>query len=39
VTHEKDLVNRFAKRVVAIDGGRVVSDRTGGYYSNEAIRY
>ena len=32
VTHEKDLVNRFAKRVVAIDNGRLVSDETGGYY-------
>ena len=33
VTHEQALVNRFAKRVIAIDGGRVISDRTGGYYS------
>lgn len=32
VTHERDLVNRFAKRVVAIDNGRLVSDETGGYY-------
>ena len=32
VTHEKDLVNRFAKRVVAIDNGRLISDETGGYY-------
>ena len=32
VTHEKELVNRFSKRVVAIDGGIVISDRTGGYY-------
>ena len=32
VTHEKELVNRFSRRVVAIDGGRVISDRTGGYY-------
>ncbi len=32
VTHEKELVNRFAKRVIAIDGGRIISDRTGGYY-------
>ena len=39
VTHEKELVNRFAKRVIAIDGGRVVSDRTGGYYANETLRY
>ncbi|GHV34670.1 cell division ATP-binding protein FtsE [Clostridia bacterium] len=33
VTHERDLVNKFAKRVIAIDSGRVVSDKTGGYYS------
>ncbi len=38
VTHEKELVNRFAKRVVAIDGGRIISDRTGGYYQYEAAR-
>ena len=36
VTHEKELVNEFGKRVVAIDGGQVVSDRTGGYYSGSA---
>ncbi len=35
VTHEKELVNRFDRRVVAIDGGLVVSDRTGGYYHHE----
>ena len=34
VTHEKELVNQFEKRVVAIDGGLVISDRTGGYYTN-----
>ena len=32
VTHEKDLVNRFAKRVIAIENGHVISDGTGGYY-------
>lgn len=31
VTHEKSLVDRFNKRVVTIDNGMVVSDRTGGY--------
>ena len=35
VTHEKDLVERFAKRVIAIDEGVVVSDGMEGYYSNE----
>jgi len=37
VTHEINLVNQFAKRVIAIDGGRVVSDQAGGYYINEKI--
>ena len=31
VTHEKDLVDRFEKRVVTIDGGRIVNDSVGGY--------
>jgi len=35
VTHEKELVNRFAKRVVAIDGGRIISDGMDGYYNYE----
>lgn len=33
VTHEKELVNSFSKRVVAIDAGSVVSDGMGGYYN------
>lgn len=37
VTHEKNLVNRFAKRVVAIEEGRIISDETGGYYNGEKI--
>ena len=35
VTHEKDLVETFSKRVIAIDDGLVVSDGTEGYYSHE----
>ena len=35
VTHEKELVNRFTKRVVAIDEGRVISDGMDGYYAYE----
>ena len=35
VTHEKELVNAFSKRVIAIDGGRVISDGMDGYYSYE----
>ena len=37
VTHERELVDSFSKRVVAIDNGRIISDRTGGYYQNEII--
>ena len=32
VTHEKELVNAFSKRVVALEDGELVSDRTGTYY-------
>ena len=31
VTHEKDLVNRFSKRVVTLDHGEIISDQIGGY--------
>ena len=31
VTHEKDLVNKFEKRVITIDSGHVVNDSVGGY--------
>jgi len=37
VTHERELVDRFSKRVVAIENGRIISDETGGYYKNEEI--
>ena len=32
VTHERDLVERFGKRVIAIDDGVVVHDGMDGYY-------
>ena len=35
VTHEKDLVERFANRVVAIDDGLVISDGMDGFYHYE----
>jgi cell division transport system ATP-binding protein len=38
VTHEKDLVDQFSKRVIAIDQGRLISDGTGGYYTYENIQ-
>jgi cell division transport system ATP-binding protein len=31
VTHEKELVNRFNRRVIAIDKGRIVRDSIGSY--------
>ena len=31
VTHERDLVDRFGKRVVTLEAGRVVSDGIGKY--------
>ena len=35
VTHEQDLVQRFPKRVIAIDDGVVVSDGMDGFYHYE----
>jgi cell division transport system ATP-binding protein len=35
VTHERELVNRFTKRVIAINEGRVINDGMDGYYINE----
>lgn len=37
VTHERELVNAFSKRVVAIGEGRIISDKTGGYYQDETL--
>ena len=36
VTHEKELVNAFSKRVITLENGSIVSDGTGGYYGHEA---
>ena len=35
VTHEKDLVERFSKRVIVLDEGLVISDGMDGYYEYE----
>ena len=35
VTHEKDLVDHFGKRVITIDSGRVVNDSVGGYVGGQ----
>lgn len=36
VTHAKELVNTFSRRVVTIDSGSIVSDRMDGYYSYDS---
>ncbi|MDR2571832.1 MAG: cell division ATP-binding protein FtsE [Oscillospiraceae bacterium] len=36
VTHEKPLVDQFSQRVIAIDGGRIISDGMDGYYNYES---
>ena len=36
VTHEKELVNAFSKRVISVDSGCMVSDGKGWYYGDEA---
>jgi len=35
VTHAKDLVEMFSKRVIAIDNGLIISDGMDGYYQYE----
>ena len=35
VTHAKDLVERFHKRVITIDDGLIISDGTDRYYTHE----
>lgn len=37
VTHAKDIVDRMQKRVVAIEGGRIVRDETGDYGYEEEM--
>ena len=36
-THDKDIVNKFKKRVIAIKEGRIVKDMEEGEYDNEVI--
>lgn len=36
VTHEKELVNSFSKRVVAIEYGNIISDGMDGYYGYDS---
>ena len=37
VTHEKELVDKFEKRVIVINNGEIISDQTGGYYEYEEL--
>ena len=36
-THDKEIVNKFKKRVIALKEGRIVKDYEEGKYDNEAI--
>ena len=36
VTHEKELVNAFSKRVVSLSDGCLISDGMDGYYGYES---
>ena len=36
VTHERDLVNQFSKRVIALADGKIVGDGKGGYFTDES---
>ena len=36
-THDKEIVNKFKKRVIAIKQGRIVKDYEEGKYDNESI--
>lgn len=36
VTHEKELVNSFSKRVIAIEDGNLISDGMDGYYGYDS---
>ncbi|MCQ2452756.1 MAG: cell division ATP-binding protein FtsE [Oscillospiraceae bacterium] len=37
VTHEKAMVDEFSQRVIAIDGGHLISDGMDGYYNYEEV--
>jgi len=34
-THAWDLVDQMQKRVIALEGGRIIRDEQRGYYRNE----
>ncbi|MFI3226542.1 MAG: cell division ATP-binding protein FtsE [Clostridia bacterium] len=35
ITHEKELVDQFSKRVIYLEEGRIIGDKTGGYEYEE----
>ena len=35
VTHDKNLVDRFNKRVITLQDGKIIGDQTGGYVIHE----
>lgn len=35
-THNQDIVNKLKRRVITIEGGKVISDRSNGNYKNES---
>lgn len=35
VTHEKKIVNKFQKRVIAIDNSKIIYDKIGGYFNEK----
>ena len=37
VTHEKNIVDHFQKRVITIRDGHVVDDRIGGMFDDENV--
>lgn len=37
VTHDKNLVDRFNKRVITLQDGKIVGDQTGGYEIHEEL--
>jgi cell division transport system ATP-binding protein len=38
VTHDREMVDKMRRRVIALEGGRLVRDQHGGGYSDESTR-
>ena len=37
-THDKEIVNKFKKRVILLDKGMLIKDTQKGTYKNESIK-